>query len=156
MHEWYFDDIPVNQPRTTKEYVVPEEEMIAFARRWDPLPIHTDREAAKASPHGGLIAPASYTISLASALVQELDPKIAFIGGLEWRTRFTAPVRPGDRLVATCQCVEKRVSRSRPDCGIARFMTVMRNQRGENVITSEMTTLVSKSNPVCIDDAPGK
>ena len=156
MQMWYFDDIPLNEPRTTKEYVVPEEEMIAFAKRWDPLPIHTNREAARASPHGGLIAPASYTISLASALVQELDPKIAFIGGLEWKTRFTAPVRPGDRLVATCQCVEKRASRTKPDRGMARFMTVMRNQRGESVITSEMTTLVSKSNPVCVDDAPGK
>jgi acyl dehydratase len=156
MKEWYFDDIPLNQPRMTREYVVPEEEMVSFARRWDPLPIHTDRKAAKASPHGGLIAPASYTISLASALVQELDPKIAFIGGLEWKTRFSAPVRPGDRLVATCQCVEKRASRTKPDRGIARFMTTMHNQRGETVITSEMTTLVSRGKPVSIDDTPRK
>mgnify|MGYP001056325394 CR=1 FL=1 len=156
MQEWYFDDILLNQPRTTREYVVPEEEMIAFAKRWDPLPIHTNPEAAKASPHGGLIAPASYVISLASGLVQELDPKIAFIGGLEWKTRFTAPVRPGDRLVAICECVEKRASRTRPDRGIAKFLTTMRNQRGESVITSEMTTLVAKGNLVSIDGTPGK
>jgi acyl dehydratase len=139
---WYFDDIPLNQPWTTKEYLVPEEEMVAFARRWDPLPIHTDREAAAVSPHGGLIAPASYTISLASALVQQTGPRIAYIGGLEWKTRFLTAVRPGDRLVATCQCVYKRSS-SKPDRGIAQFMTVMRNQKDETVITSEMTTLVA-------------
>lgn len=144
---WYFDDIPLNQPWTTREYVVPEEEMVAFARRWDPLPIHTDREAARASPHGSLIAPASYTISLASALVQNAGPPIAYIGGLEWKTRFTTAVRPGDRLVATCQCVYKRES-SRPDRGIARFMTVVRNQRNETVITSEMTTLVARRGEV--------
>ncbi len=147
MDTWYFDDIPLNQPRTTKEYVVPEEEMVAFARRWDPLPIHTDRKAAEASPHGSLIAPASYTISLASALVQEMGPGIAFIGGLEWKTRFLAPVRSGDRLVATCQCDFKRAS-SKPDRGIARFATVMSNQRQETVIVSEMTTLVARRSQV--------
>ena len=145
MQELYFDDIPLNQPRTTKDYVVPEEEMVAFAKRWDPLPIHIDPEAARASPYAGLIAPASYTISLASGLVQELNPKIAFIGGLQWTTRFTTPVRPGDRVVATYQCVEKRLSRSKPDCGVVRFLTTMSNQKGETIITSEMTALVAKA-----------
>lgn len=144
MQELYFDDIPLNQPKTTKQYVVPEEEMVNFARRWDPLPIHTDPEAARVSPHGGLIAPASYTISLASGLVQELEPRIAFVAGLEWKTRFTSPVRPGDRVFATYQCVEKRESRSKPDCGIARFLTTMYNQRGETIITSEMIALISR------------
>ncbi len=143
MDPLYFDDIPLDQPWTTKEYTVPEEEMVAFARRWDPLPIHTDRQAAEASPHGSLIAPASYTLSLASALVQEASPSIAFIGGLEWKTRFMAPVRANDRLVATYQCAYKRAS-SKPDRGIARFATVMRNQRDETVITSEMTALVAR------------
>ncbi len=143
MDMWYFDDIPLNQPWTTEEYVVPEEEMVAFARRWDPLPIHTDRQAAEASPHGSLIAPASYIISLASALVQNAGPRIAYIAGLEWKTRLMAPVRAGDCLVATCQCAYKRES-SKPDRGVAQFLTVMRNQRDETVITSEMTTLVAR------------
>jgi acyl dehydratase len=144
MRKWFFDDIPLNQPRTTGEYVVPEEELIAFARQWDPLAMHTDREAAKKSPHGGIIAPAMYTMAVANALIDELDPSIQSIGGAEWKVQFPQPVRPGDRLVAASECVYKRDSRTKPDRGIARFVISMRNQRRETVLQWECTVVVAR------------
>jgi acyl dehydratase len=146
MRKWFFDDIVLNQPRTTGEYVVPEEELIAFARQWDPLAMHTDREAAKESPHGGLIAPAMYTMAVANALIDQIDPSIQSIGGAEWKVQFPKPVRPGDRLVATSGCIYKRDSRTKADRGVARFVISMRNQREETVLKWECTVLVAKRN----------
>jgi acyl dehydratase len=141
---WTFDDIPLNQPRTTRAYVVPEGELLDYASRWDPLAMHTDAEAAKGSAHGGLIAPAVYTMAVANALIDELDPGTLSIGGSEWKVRFPRPVRPGDRLVATSTCVFKRESRTKADRGIARFEITMRNQKGEPVLEWETTVLVAR------------
>jgi acyl dehydratase len=141
---WFFDDIPLNQPRTTQPYTVSEAELTAFARKWDPLAMHTDREAARKTAHGGLIAPAVYTIAVANALIDELDPGTLSIGGSEWKVRFPHPVRPGDRLVATSECVYKRASGTKPDRGIARFVITMQNQKGEPVLEWGTTVLVSR------------
>jgi acyl dehydratase len=141
---WFFDDIPLNQPRTTPPYLVREEEMIAFARKWDPLAMHTDPEAARNTTHGGLIAPATYTMAVANALIDGLDPGVRSIGGSEWRVQFPSSVRPGDSLVATSECVYKRGSRTKSDRGIARFVITMHNQKGDSVLRWETTVLVSR------------
>lgn len=143
MQELYFDDIPLNEEWTAQgEYLVPEEEMVAFARKWDPLPTHTDPVAAKSSPLGGLIAPATYTLAVASALSQMFDTRAVIIGGNEWKLKFPQPVRPGDRLVATSRCIEKRPSRTKPDRGIGRFVTTVKNHKGETVLEQEIVALV--------------
>jgi acyl dehydratase len=143
MPELYFDDIPLNQAWTSKEeYLVQEDELVAFARRWDPLPMHTDPVAAQSSPLGGLIAPATYTLAVASALAQRFDTRALIIGGNEWKVKFPQPVRPGDRLIASSECVEKRPSRTKPDRGIGRFVITLRNQKGETVLEQEITAVV--------------
>lgn len=144
MQEWYFDDIPLNQPMTTKEYVVLEEELIAFAKKWDPLPMHTDPEAARASPYGGLIASSTYTHAVASLLGHQIAARPVIIAGGESKSRYLQPVRPGDRLAATSECVFKRESRTKADRGIARFVVTMQNQKGERVLELESTVVVPR------------
>jgi len=152
MGKWYFDDIPVNSSRTSKAYVVPEAEMVAFAKKWDPQPIHTDREAAEASPHHrGLIASATYTVAVAAALSNQLEPMIAVIGASDWKIRFPVPVRPNDSLTLTCECVHKRESRTKPDRGVAGFVSTVRNQKGEPVAIWETNILIPKRKPVVAD-----
>ncbi|TNF35914.1 MAG: acyl dehydratase, partial [Gammaproteobacteria bacterium] len=46
----YYEDIELNQPRESATYVVDKDELIAFAKQWDPQPFHTDEEAAKHYP----------------------------------------------------------------------------------------------------------
>lgn len=145
MQEWYFDDIPLNQPMTTNEYVVTEEEVIGFAKKWDPLPMHTDLEAARASPHGGLIAPALYILAVNNLLSHQYGT-VAIIGGAEWKARFLRPVRPGDRIAATSEFVHKRPSRTKPDRGIARWATTLRNQSGQIVLEFGSTMLIMRRN----------
>jgi acyl dehydratase len=146
MQVCYFEDIQLHQPRTTDAYVVPEEELIAFAKRWDPLAMEADPEATKESPHPDLIAPATYTMAVANALISQLDPRALFIGVADWKVQFPHPVQPRDRLVATSECVYKRESRTKPDRGIARFVITVRNQNGETALNWECTVLVLKRN----------
>lgn len=147
MPDWYLEDIPVDQPMTTAEYLVTEEEMTAFARKWDPLPIHVDPEAASRLPPGGLTAPAIYTIAVCNLLEHGLNMSVPVIGAAEWKVRFPAPVRPGDRLSASLRCEHTRPSRTRPDRGIARFVTALHNQKGQRVLEWESTLLVLRRNP---------
>lgn len=140
----YFEDIELHQPRTTDAYVVPEDELTAFAKRWDPLAMEGNPEAAEGSPQAELIAPATYTMAVANALISRLDPTALFVGVADWRVQFPHPVRPRDRLVATSECVFKRESRTKPDRGIARFVITVRNQKDETVLNWECTVLVLK------------
>lgn len=144
MQEWYFEDIPMKQPMTTSEYLVPAEEMIAFAQKWDPSPLHIDPEAAKSSPLGGVIASSVYTLAISTALGHGLGTRMVMVGGAEWQIRLLVPVRPGDRFVETVECIEKRQCRTKPDRGIVRFLSIVQNQNGQRVLELEATSVVSR------------
>jgi len=62
------------------------------------------------------------------------------IGAGVERIAWPRPVLPGDRLQATVEVVDRRVSRSRPDRGMVRLRTTTRNQAGD--IVMEMTATV--------------
>ena len=55
----FFDDIQPNSRIVGPSVVIDEEEMVDFARKWDPVPIHVDKEAGKAA-FGSLTAPGVY------------------------------------------------------------------------------------------------
>lgn len=144
MQVCYFEDLELHQPRTTEAYVVPEQELIDFARHWDSLSMQENPAATRSSLQAELTAPATYTMALANALISRLDPRALFIGVADWRVQFPQPVRPGDRLVATSECVFKRESRTKPDRGIARFLITVRNQNSDTVLNWRCTVLVPK------------
>ncbi len=141
----HFEDFAVGDVHTVGEYLVTREEIVAFAEKWDPQPFHTDPEAALSSVFKGLIAAGCHVFSI-SILLQN-DPKIRsqVLAGFGWdQVRFGHPVRPGDRLSLTVECLEKRVSRSRPDAGIVRNLIIVRNQDGKSVLTYYDTILVGR------------
>ncbi|HKN90470.1 MAG TPA: MaoC family dehydratase, partial [Acidimicrobiia bacterium] len=96
-----------------------EEEIIAFAREWDPQPFHVDPVAAKASIYGGLIASgwqtALRTMHLqVESLLNNTDTQGS--PGVE-SIRFRKPVRAGDRLAARYTVLVAEPSASRPTLG---------------------------------------
>lgn len=98
---------------------VTREEILAFGREHDPLAIHTDPEAAAASPFGGLIASGIHTFALTQPPVVERlygDSDIIASRGID-DLRFPAPVRPGDTLHVTVEIEDKRNSSSDPGRG---------------------------------------
>jgi len=145
MTEIYFDDIPVGFRSDAGPYVVTEEEIVEFGRRFDPRPFHTDPVAARNSVFGGLVAPGSLIFAIRSALVSRLPQRPAYLAGLGLETMdLLKPVRPGDNLFLSMTCVDKRESQSRTNAGIVRFNNVITNQNNEEVMTMIAKVLVAK------------
>lgn len=136
MADAYYEDFAVGDLRTAGPYRVPQDEMVEFARKWDPLPFHVDEVAARASIYGGLIASGEYTMSVKQLLIHGLGFNEALIGSIGYdELRYQNPVRPDDRLSLSMECIDKRESRSKPDRGIVKFRVTLSNQEGAAVLT---------------------
>jgi acyl dehydratase len=119
--------------------------MVAFVSTWDPLPIHVDRDAAARTLHGGIIASGIFTIAVKQRLLTELGFNDAILGTMGHDAmRFPTPVRAGDRLTLTVECVFARPSASRPGCGIVKYQTTLANQSGAVVLDYLDTVLIAK------------
>ncbi len=116
---------------------VSAEDIIAFARDYDPQDFHIDPELARETFVGELIASGWHTCSLAMRAVA--DGLLAGSNGLGAPgvedVKWLKPVRPGDVLTLGYEVLEKKVSRSRPGMGLVRFRFDTRNQRGETAMT---------------------
>lgn len=117
-----FDDLSIGQEFRFGAIEMPLEEVLDFARRWDPQPFHTDEARAKESPYGGLIASGLHTLAAAfghmirSGLVEKVS-----MGGSGLEVRWLQPVRPGDSIDLAGRVEELVPSRSRPDRGTVRM-----------------------------------
>lgn len=115
----YFEDVGVGETHDLGSYTADREELLAFARRYDPQPIHVDPAVAADTPYGGLIASGWHTASAVMALLVEgFLGEAATIGsfGLD-ELRWRAPVRPGDVVHAEVEVLETTPSESRTDRG---------------------------------------
>lgn len=122
---------------------VTTEQVLEFARSYDPQWFHTDPERAAAGPWNGLIASGWQTCGLAMALVARdiLDGSETFGSpGLNY-LKWANPVRPGDALTLTVEILENRVSASKPELGIVRWRWLMQNQDGAAVLDLEATSM---------------
>jgi acyl dehydratase len=134
---WYYEDFHEGQELDLGSRTVTEDEIIAFAREYDPQPFHVDREAAAASIYGGVIASGWHTCSMMMRMVVD-----GFMGGssamgspgLEG-VRWMQPVRAGDTLSVRYRTVKVKASTSRPDRGVVWSRWTATNQRGEEVCT---------------------
>lgn len=136
MNKLYFEDFHAGQVIDLGSCQVSEDEIIAFARQFDPQPFHVDREAAKDSIFGGLVASGWHTCSLLmSRLVAGLLARSVSLGspGVD-ELRWIKPVRPGDTLSMRMTVLETIPSKSKPDRGVLRSEYECSNQHGEVVL----------------------
>jgi acyl dehydratase len=132
-----FDDFEAGQVHELGTHTVTEEEILAFAREFDPQPFHVDPEAARDSVFGGLIASGWHTGAMWMRLyVDSLLGGAASMGspGIE-ELRWLAPVRPGDTLDGRLTVLETTPSERRPDRGTVRIRGEMVNQDGVTVLS---------------------
>ena len=132
----YLEDLAVGQIYRAGPRAVEAEEMLRFAREYDPQYFHTDPEAAKSSMFGGLIASGWLTAALTMRLLIEggapfADGVIGAGGELAW----PRPVRPGDSLRIESEVLKITPSLSRPDRGNVICKTTTFNQNNEVVQT---------------------
>jgi acyl dehydratase len=129
----YFEDYPVDAVFTGGPLAVGEAEILDFARRYDPQPMHVDKTAAEHGPFGGLIASGWHTAALMMQLfvAHFLSPDSSLASpGLD-ELRWLLPVRPGDRLSLKVTVLTARRSRSKPDQGaVTSLVEVLNQNRG--------------------------
>ena len=137
--EVYWEDLPAGTVIDLGSRDVSEEEIVEFARRYDPQSFHTEPEAAKESIYGGLIASGWHTCAMMIRLLcDSLLLRAASLGspGID-NIRWLRPVRPGDTLRARMEVVSARPSQSKPDRGLVMSLWEVRNQDDQLVMTME-------------------
>ncbi|MBI3635835.1 MAG: MaoC family dehydratase [Candidatus Rokubacteria bacterium] len=125
---------------------VTRDEIVAFAREFDPQPFHTDDEAAKSSIYGGLLASGWHTTALFMRMFYDgLLKDLASMGspGVD-ELRWLQPVRAGDTLSGRLTVLDVTPSRSKSDRGIVRSLGEVLNQRGEVVMKLTGLSLIAR------------
>ena len=138
-----FAELTVGRRITLGPLAVDEDEVLAFAQKYDRQWFHTDPALAADGPFQGLIASGWHTCAMAMSLVADevlkgsesyASPGLAYV-------RWPNPVRPGDRLTLELVVLEQRVSDSRPCLGIVRWQWLMKRQGGAVVLDLEATSM---------------
>ncbi len=142
----FFDELPVGYRFESGTRTLTQDEIIAFAREYDPQPFHTDPEAAKDTIYGGLIASGVQTMGVGLRLVLETgvwsDSSMGSPGLDE--VRFKRPVRPGDTLRVEGEVLTSEPSKSRADRGRTRMQYEVFNQNGELVMSWQAIQLLKR------------
>lgn len=127
-----YEDLYIGQRFTSGTRLVEQDEIIAFAKQFDPQPFHTDPEAAKETLFQGLVASGWHTAAMTMRLL--IDSGLSIEGGMVGaggELTWPRPTRPGYVLQVETEVVELRPSRSRPDRGLATIRSETKNQAGE-------------------------
>ena len=138
-----FADFHDGQTIEAGQTTLGEQEIIEFARQYDPQWFHTDAQAARDGPFGGLIASGWQTTLVAMQLfvARVLHGSEALASpGINY-IKWPAPVRPGDTLRLRVEVIEARRSRSNPQRGVLRARWRLANQQDVEVLDLEATTL---------------
>jgi len=133
MPERFFEDFSVGDRFETGAVTLTESMIIDFALTYDPQPFHIDREAAAASPFGGIIASGFHTIALGFRMFMDSRVLAACsIGSPDMDdVQWLAPVRPDDTIHTMAEVMETKESKSKPDRGTLRMRYTIVNQRAK-------------------------
>ena len=143
----YLEDMHVGDEVTYGTYDVTREEVLEFARKYDPQPFHLDDEAAAKTHFGRISASGWHTGAMVMAVIARSVTAAEHAGlgspGID-ELRWKKPVYPGDTLTVRGKLVDVRPSRSKPDIGSIRTDHVITNQDGETVMTFTSIVLMRR------------
>ncbi len=142
----YWDDYEVGARFELGSTSFTEEEIVSFARQFDPQSFHVDADVARQSMFGGLIASGWHVASkLMRLFVDNYVDQRTTLGspGLD-ELRWLKPVRPGDTLTAWVECTARVPSKSRPEMGVIHERWQATNQMGELVMTVKGINMVRR------------
>lgn len=150
MSDHYLDDLKPGESFTSPSTTLTKDDIVAFARVYDPQPFHLDEDAAARSHFGELVAGGFQTASLAWALAQKTGvfASCSIAGlGIDRVLRWRKPVRASDTLRCQFELLSKRASVSQSNRGIAVWRFDVLNQDDQIVLTMRMRQLLK-----CRDD----
>ena len=144
VNQRYFEDYVSGSTFEYGQISLSADEIIEFAKRFDPQPIHIDPEAAERGPFKGLIASGWHTAGVMMRLLA--DHFISHVASMASpgvdEIRWMIPVRPGDSLSIRVTVLETKRSRSKPDRGIVRSLVEVMNQNREVVMSLKPVSMV--------------
>src|SRR5262245_48268735 len=139
----FYEDMNPGEGLTSPSLVIERDEMVEFAKAWDPMPFHVDEDAGMKA-FGGLTAPGIFMLAVKQRLVHRL-PKHEVIASIGYdEVRFLEPLRPGDTVLLREDWVSRRPSNTKPDRGLVVIKFSLINQAGVAVMTLRDTVLVRK------------
>ena len=146
----YYEDLIVGAKRSFGHYEVTREEVMQFARSFDPQPFHLDDEAAAQTHFGKLSASGWHTCAMTMRMMVDSwkDDAQASLGspGID-ELRWLRPVYPGDVLRVESELIEKRRSAKRPEMGITKSRQTTFNQKDEPVMSMIGNGLIRVRDP---------
>lgn len=146
-----FADFKVGLVVEAGPYLVTEDEVLQFAKAYDPQWFHTDPDAAVRGRFGSLIASGWHTCAIAMRLAadQVLQDSGSFASPGVAHINWPHPVRPGDRLHLKATMLDVRRSKRQPALGILRWRWQLTNAYGTEVLDLEATSLFDLAAPSC-------
>ena len=146
----YFEDLVIGAQTDFGSYEVTREEVLDFARKYDPQPFHLSDEHAAKTHFGRIAASGWHTCAMTMAVIARkvVDQDQAGLGspGVD-ELRWLKPVYPGDTLHVRGEIIEKTPSRSKPHLGSFRTKTTVTNQHDVPVMTMTSIVLILRRPP---------
>lgn len=143
----YFEDLVIGEETLFGHYDVTREEVLDFARKFDPQPFHLSDEAAAKTHFGRIAASGWHTAAMTMSVIVSAwgDEPSATLGspGVD-ELRWLKPVYPGDRITVRGTIIDKTPSRSKPGLGSMRTQTVVTNQDGVDVMRFISIVLIKR------------
>ena len=143
----YFEDLVVGEETLLGHYDVTREEVLEFARKYDPQPFHLSDEAAANTHFGRLAASGWHTTAMTMAVIVSAmgsEPQASLGSPGVDELRWLKPVYPGDRLTMRGTIIDKTPSRSKPDLGSFRSAVRVTNQDGIDVLRFTSIVLIKR------------
>ena len=140
----YLEDFAVGMTFAGPTYAVTADEVIAFARQYDPQPFHTDPAAAGDTVFGRHVASGWHTAAMTMRMIidSEVRPAGGSVGAGVESLQWPRPVAPGDVLHLAIEVLDVRVSRSKPDRGIVKMRVRTLNAADDIVQEMIVSTIV--------------
>jgi acyl dehydratase len=138
-----FEDLVLGEKRRSETVTISEQEILDFARRYDPQWFHCDVEAAKESHFGQVVASGVHVLAIWRQLDHAINGDIDFVCGVGFdELRLKNALRAGDSVYVTSEITMLKPSQSRIDRGTALTRYAMINQNGADVVTFTSINLV--------------
>lgn len=138
-----FEDLVLGETRISRERTITQEEILEFARSYDPQWFHTDPELAKQSVFGEVVASGIHVLAIWRQLDHEINWDIDWVCGVGWDDlRLHNAVRAGDTIHVTSEITALTPSKSTPDRGTALTQYQVLKSNGQKAVTFTSINLV--------------
>jgi acyl dehydratase len=154
----WFEDFPIGDKVVLGSYTFTEENILAFAKKYDPQPFHVDKAAAEKSIYGGLIASGWHTAAVWMKLMIA-NRRAAIAAGAESiqdnfvspgvrEIKWLKPVRPGTTLTYVNQSFAKLDWPTLPQFGLIEGRNEARDESGALYYSFINRVLIARRNPL--------